>query len=113
MQANLSPSVNIIRDAERPFHYIDTANSHHIFKQIASTFKSGVRTFSIVGSYGTGKSAFLLALMQHFGKPDKPIFEPTNGQFNGLKQFEFISIIGENRSFQDVLAEKLNVNSER
>jgi hypothetical protein len=114
MQANLSPSVNIIRDAERPFPYMETANSHLIFEQIASAFKSGVRTFSIVGSYGTGKSAFLLALMQHFSNPEKSKkFEPINGQFNGLKKFEFISIIGENRSFQDVLADKLGVESER
>jgi hypothetical protein len=34
MQANLSPSVNIIRDAERPFQYIATPNSRLIYEQI-------------------------------------------------------------------------------
>lgn len=114
MQANLSPSVNIIRDADRPFRYIGTANSRLVFEQIASAFKSGVRTFSIVGSYGTGKSAFLLALMQHFSNPSvSDIFEPINGQFNGLKQFEFLSFVGENRSFIEAFAEKLDVEAER
>jgi hypothetical protein len=114
MQANLSPSVNIIRDADRPFKYIGTANSRLVFEQIASAFKSGVRTFSIVGSYGTGKSAFLLALMQHFSNPSvSDIFQPINGQFNGLKQFEFMSFVGENRSFIEAFAEKLNVEAER
>lgn len=113
MQANLSPSVNIVRDADRPFHYIKTANSSLIFEQISSAFKSGVRTFSIVGSYGTGKSAFLLALMQHFSNPTQSkVFEPINGQFNGLKQFEFISIVGENKSFVEVFADKLGAESE-
>jgi hypothetical protein len=108
MQANLSPSVNIIRDSARPFRYFPTANSRFIFEQIATTFKSGVRTFSIVGSYGTGKSAFLLALMQHFDKPkESTIFQPINGQFNGLHNFEIISIVGENRSFQEVFSEKI------
>ena len=51
MRLNLSPSVNIIRDAARPFQYIKTANSRHIFEQIALSFKSGTRSFSIVGSY--------------------------------------------------------------
>ena len=83
MQANLSPSVNIIRDSERPPQYFSTPNSLFIFGQIAGAFKTGVRSFSIVGSYGTGKSPFLLALMQHFS----------------LKQFEFLSIVGENRAF--------------
>jgi hypothetical protein len=108
MQANLSPSVNITRDSARPFRYFPTANSRFIFEQIATAFKSGVRTFSIVGSYGTGKSAFLLALMQHFDKPkESTIFQPINGQFNGLHNFEIISIVGENRSFQEVLSEKI------
>lgn len=114
MQANLSPSVNIIRDADRPFKYIGTANSRLVFEQIASAFKNGVRTFSIVGSYGTGKSAFLLALMQHFNNPSiSDIFEPINGQFNGLKRFEFMSFVGENRSFINTFAEKLGVEAER
>jgi hypothetical protein len=114
MQLNLSPSVNIIRDAARPFRYIETANSHFVFEQISSAFKSGIRTFSIVGSYGTGKSAFLLALIKHFNDPaNSTIFEPINGQFNGLRKFEFISIVGENRSFVEVFAEKLEVKAER
>lgn len=46
MKLNLSPSVNIVRDAERPSYYIPTANSQHIYAQIASQFKSGVRSFS-------------------------------------------------------------------
>ena len=88
MKLNLSPSVNIVRDAARPFKYIKTANSHFVFEQISSAFKSGVRTFSIVGSYGTGKSAFLLALTKHFNDPkNSTTFERINGQFNGLKKF--------------------------
>ncbi len=111
MQANLSPSVNIIRDSVRPFRYFPTANSRFIFEQIATAFKSGVRTFSIVGSYGTGKSAFLLGLINHFTKPlESTIFQPINGQFNGLHDFEIISIVGESRPFQEVLGEKIGAS---
>ncbi len=114
MTLNLSPSVNILRDAELPPNYIPTANSRFVFEQIAADFKNGVRTFSIVGSYGTGKSAFLLAMMQHFNNPKtSKIFERINGQFNGLKQFEFMSFVGENKSFTTAFAEKLGVEVER
>lgn len=109
MQANLSPSVNILRDAARPFHYFPTPNSRLIYEQIAATFKSGSRAFSIIGSYGTGKSAFLLALIQQFQNPDKQTFGFVNGAFNHLQQFEVISIVGELRSLMSAFAENLQV----
>lgn len=115
MQVNLSPSVNISRDAQRPFNYIETANGRHIFEQITLFFNNGVRTFSIVGSYGTGKSAFLLALTKHLSNIGQSnLFEYSENQFNKLKKFDFLSIIGESSSFKEVFAEKLGVeNSSR
>ncbi|MFK7798612.1 MAG: hypothetical protein AB8E82_14265 [Aureispira sp.] len=95
---------------EDNFYYVPTSNSKDVFDQIASQFKSGVHSFNIIGSYGTGKSAFLVALSKHFNQ-EQNYFSPVNGQFNGCSKFEYIKLIGEATSFIDTFANYLNVDS--
>lgn len=64
MRGSFSPSVNIIRDAKRAIPYITTPNAESVFGQIADAFENGTHAFTLIGSYGTGKSAFLWALQQ-------------------------------------------------
>ena len=64
MENKFSKSINIIRDTESNFEYIPTPNSRMVVNQIVNDFKKGIRSFNIIGTYGTGKSAFLLALEQ-------------------------------------------------
>ena len=64
MTNNFTTSVNIVRDIERDINYIPTPNSIRVVNQIVNDFKKGIRSFSIIGSYGTGKSAFLWAFRQ-------------------------------------------------
>ena len=111
MKHSFSPSVNILRDNSSDFYYVPTSNSKEIYSQIASLFKSGVHSFNIVGSYGTGKSAFLVALNQHLNK-EQEYFAPVNGQFNGCSQFMFIKVIGEADSFIKLFSEQLGVEAE-
>lgn len=108
MEANFSPSVNIVRDSGRAFSYIPTNNSRGIYQQIASNFKTGVHSFNVIGSYGTGKSAFLLAFKKHLSG-EKSYFPPVNGQFNGCKKFNFLNIIGYAGSFLEALAKEFDV----
>lgn len=108
MKTNFSPSINILRDVSADFYYIPTANSIDIYNQISSQFASGVHSFNIVGSYGTGKSAFLLALSKHLNS-DKQYFSPVNGQFNKCKKFEFLSLVGDYSSIVTSFANKLGV----
>mgnify|MGYP000939943702 CR=1 FL=1 len=88
-----SPSVNIIRDLNRSLDYIPTPNAKQVYIQIVNGFKSGTHSFNIVGSYGTGKSSFLLALHQHLND-EKNYFSSLNGSFNGVSGFEFLPVIG-------------------
>ena len=81
-------STNIVRDVKNDIQYIPTPNSLNVFKRIAKGFNSGQHSFNIIGSYGTGKSSFLWALERNLDQ-NQPIFEPLNGQFNGLKKFNF------------------------
>jgi DNA replication protein DnaC len=92
-----SPSVNITRDSEKEFNYIVTPNSKEIYKQIVSQFDSGVHSFSIIGSYGTGKSSFLVALKKNL-IDRKNIFEPLNGELTHAKAFKFDMLVGRHDS---------------
>ena len=64
MQNNNTTSVNIIRDTNRDLNYHPTPNAQRVADKLSSDFNLGKRSFNIIGSYGTGKSAFLWALQQ-------------------------------------------------
>jgi DNA replication protein DnaC len=58
MKNNFSPSINIIRDQEKDFAYITTPNSERVIEQLNKNVLSGIKSFYLVGSFGTGKSSF-------------------------------------------------------
>ncbi len=105
---NFSPSINIVRDVDKQLNYITTVNAQNVFNQLINDYKTGIHSFNIIGSYGTGKSTFLLALAKTL-KGEEPYFGQLNGQFNGIKQFNFVNIIGSYSSLIKVLAEKLGI----
>jgi len=109
MEYSFSPSINIIRDAEKNIEYIPTTNSKNVFQQIVSNFKTGVHSFNVIGSYGSGKSAFLLALKRHLAG-EQIFFPPINGEFNGCNDFKFINLIGQSRSLIESLSEEFSVD---
>jgi len=109
MQINFSPSINIERDFDKNLDYIKTPNSLRIFQQIADDYKIGTRSFTIIGSYGTGKSAFLWALEQQLTNNQK-YFQDINGQFQNITSFQFLNIVGEYNSLIDTLARKLDIH---
>ena len=100
-------SINIIRDSNRDLHYITTPNATRVVNQICDDFRKGTRSFNIIGSYGTGKSSFLLAfeqsvlgLKKHFSI--NILSDPTA---------TFINFVGEYKSLQSTFAEHFNVKS--
>lgn len=111
MPPSFSPSINLIRDAEADFHYIPTANAKRIYGQILNDFQTGIHSFNIIGSYGTGKSAFLLAFA-HTLNGTKRYFASPNGHFGGIQQFEFLNFVGAYHSMIDIFAERLRVSNE-
>lgn len=100
-----STSVNIERDNDREFNYIVTANAKQAIGKIVDSFTTGIHSFCLIGSYGTGKSSFLLALEQCLGSK-KPINNPlikNKGQFNGFTKFRFVNIVGDYESLVELL----------
>lgn len=112
MPPSFSPSINLIRDAEQELHYIPTANAKRIYDQILNDFKTGIHSFNIIGSYGTGKSAFLLAFA-HTLNGARTYFGSPNGHFGGIHAFEFINFVGAYHSIIETFAERLGVTTER
>lgn len=107
MKNNFSPSINIIRDSEKDFFYIPTPNAKRVVGQMVDDFRKGIRAFNIIGSYGTGKSSFLLALEQSL-KEKKPYF---NAKFVPEPEFKVIKVVGAFQSIIATLAETLDVTT--
>lgn len=104
-----STSVNIERDKEKSFNYIVTANAKQAIGKIVDSFAVGIHSFCLIGSYGTGKSSFLLSLEQclSFGNSIKRPLIKNNGQFNGFTKFRFVNIVGDYQSLSELLQEHL------
>ena len=105
MKASFAPSVNIIRDSERSLEYISTPNAQRVAKHIIEDFNQGFHAFTLIGSYGTGKSSFLWALEQSL-TAEGGYFEidiPGN--------VEFFKFVGEASSIISAFAEKLEVQN--
>ena len=103
-----SPSINIIRDSNYSFNYIPTHNSIRIFDQLLNDAYAGSKCSLIIGAYGTGKSSFLLAYQQtlngfhtHFTEKEKLIKQSP--------QYEFIQIVGDNKSLLDYFASLFSI----
>lgn len=112
IKTTFSPSINVDRDFNKEFDYIVTSNSRQIYDQLIRNVESGIHSFSIIGSYGTGKSSFLLALKKHLDVNDSvSYFEPLNGKFPQVKEFEFDYIVGKYGSLKDQLIKRLNLSS--
>lgn len=105
MATNYSTSVNIIRDANRELLYLPTPNALQLANQLGNDFKKGLRSFNVIGSYGTGKSSFLWAFEQSLGGK-KPYFK-----LNWLTEptVSFINFVGEYKSITEVFANHFGV----
>jgi len=103
MATKYTPSVNIFRDYDTEINYLPTANARRIAEQVGDDFKNGIRSFTIIGSYGTGKSSFLWALSNVL-RNKKHYFDA-----GGLEKMnvEVLPFVGEFRSISDFLGHKL------
>ncbi|MDX1910581.1 MAG: hypothetical protein SFV22_03800, partial [Saprospiraceae bacterium] len=109
MAIKYSPSVNIIRDSNRDLGYIPTPNAERIAKLIASNFSDGLRSFTLIGSYGTGKSSFLWAISQTIlGK--KRFFDLG---FDNYTAVEALNMVGEFSPVSDYFANYFGVEDSK
>lgn len=101
------PSVNIIQTVFDEKNYIITQNARSVLGNIINSFNSGVHSFNMIGSYGTGKSSFILAF-EHSLKTSSCMIKDNVGYFNGFKKFEFHKIVGDYTSMTTLLENSLS-----
>lgn len=109
MQVTFSPSVNIIRDGNASLNYIATPNAKRIVEQLQGDFNKGLRSFNLIGSYGTGKSAFLNAFEQTL-LLGKQYFQIPDFSKNNIS---FVKLVGSYQSIISAFANELDVHSEK
>jgi hypothetical protein len=104
-----SPSVNIVNDLKANLNYIPTANAKLVYNTIVDNFDSGIRSFNIVGAYGTGKSAFLLAFEKTLNKK-QAYFKAPAGKLSVYQEFKVLPIVGKFESLLDSIANALEID---
>jgi hypothetical protein len=102
-----SPSINILRDRGRKLNYIPTHNGEKAFNKIIAAQESGAKAFNIVGAYGTGKSAFILAFEEVLN--GKQEYYQLDKQKTELTKYDTTFIVGEYNSLQKTLKNKLDL----
>lgn len=111
MGNKFSPSINIVRDQDKTFDYLPTPNAERVLQSLNDNIIKGIKSFSLVGSFGTGKSSFLLALEKQIGSGQR-IFN-TKITFNGSTKYKTFNLIGDYRSLADNIREELKINSRK
>ena len=106
--AKFTPSINIIRDQNLEVNYIVTPNASSIASQISSDFHKGLRAFTLIGSYGSGKSTFLNEFDRGL-KGGKSLNVALSRKFDKV---ESIRIVGQYQSLIAHFEEILDINND-
>ncbi|MDE7081212.1 MAG: hypothetical protein K2O78_06130 [Muribaculaceae bacterium] len=100
------PSVNIELNRLSDINYVVTENARLTAGSIMSGYRSGHHCFSIIGTYGTGKSSFILALEDDMARRGGGIVNPD--VLGKEAEVECINIVGEYAPLSRLLTGRLN-----
>lgn len=108
MNKGFSLSANIENGFQSDARYIVTPNGIKAAQSIIDDYNTGIHSFTIIGTYGTGKSSFILALEAdlHSHNKRKRLINP---QSISKADFEILNIVGDYMSLPTLLGKKLNV----
>ena len=109
MAKTFSLSANIENGFAEGTQYLVTPNARKAIHNIVNDFKSGIHSFTIIGSYGTGKSSFLLALESDLKKTRKQNYLLDAKNLSDAKSFEIMNIVGDYAEMSTLLSKALNV----
>ena len=109
MKRTFSLSANIENGFAEGAQYIVTPNAQKAIHNIVSDFQNGIHSFTIIGSYGTGKSSFLLALESDLrGTSKKPLLMDSKVILKS-SDIEIKNIVGDYTELSTLLRRSLNV----
>ena len=104
-----SLSANIEEGFSKGTQYIVTPNARQVAEGIANGFKAGIHSYTIIGSYGTGKSSFLLALERDL-KENKNYELLNPSMLSDKNKFEVLKIVGDYKELSVLLSQKFSVD---
>lgn len=102
-----NPSINIEYGIDNDFQYIVTPNSQAVTGELLSSFHSGIHSFSIIGTYGTGKSSYLMALERDLLGDTNYLIQNKKIFGDHIEGFECLNILGDYNSLSNLMADKL------
>lgn len=104
-----SLSANIEEGQNKDFNYIVTPNAQDVASGIVNGYNSGIHSFTIIGSYGTGKSCFLLALEKDLqSKGQHHLINPQT--LSSCKKYEVLKIVGDYKDLASLMRNKLAID---
>ena len=109
MAKTFSLSANIENGFAEGMQYLVTPNAQNAIHNIVNDFRTGIHSFTIIGSYGTGKSSFLLALEADLKKTSKQKYLLDSKNLSDAKSFEIMNIVGDYAEMSTLLSKALNV----
>ena len=108
MMKRFSLSANIETGLTCGDKYIVTPNVEKVVSEIVSQYQAGIHSFTIIGTYGTGKSRFLLTIEQDLlGMGPKRTLIKNPNVLAQVSGFDIINVVGEYTSLEQMLSSKL------
>ena len=104
------PSVNIEMNTASDFRYIVTENAKLVAGNIVNNFNSGHHSFSIIGTYGTGKSSFIIALEDDLANGNNRLVR--KGVLGSVRGFDFLNIVGDYAPLGRLISHKIGTPEE-
>lgn len=108
MERTFSLSSNIENGFADGSQYIVTPNAQMAIHNIVNDFHSGIHTFTIIGSYGTGKSSFLLALEEDLKNIGKKKYLLDAKNLSDAESYEIHNIVGDYIELSSLIRTQLN-----
>lgn len=99
-------SANIENGIIEGSKYIVTPNVQKVLQEILNGYHTGIHSFSIIGTYGTGKSSFLLQIEKDLIESKKRSLL-KNPKVLHEGQFEILNILGDAKPLSKLLLSKI------
>lgn len=100
-------SANLENGIAEGTQYIVTPNVQKVLKEIVDGYHTGIHSFTIIGTYGTGKSSFLLQIENDLDTATNHKALLKNPKLIHDGEFEILNIIGDSKPLSLLLKEKL------
>jgi hypothetical protein len=108
MAAKYTTSINILRDSEKSLKYFVTPNAKLIADQLSDDFNRGIHSFTLIGSYGTGKSSFIMAFEEGLRKKG----ELNVSLSDSFKKISSLKIVGQYQSLVNYFQELYDIKDD-